>query len=50
MWANEMKLGDMELAVIPVEERARRICAMMLNNWLEFLEMDKSRKRREAKS
>ncbi len=48
MWANEMKLSDLELAIIPVEERARRVCAMMLNNWLEFLEMDKSRKRRAA--
>ena len=48
MWANEMKVSDLELAVIPVEERARRVCAMMLNNWLEFLEIDKSRKRRKA--
>jgi hypothetical protein len=47
-WATEMKLSDLELAMIPVEERSRRICAMMLNNWLEFLELDKSRKKRAA--
>jgi hypothetical protein len=47
-WATEMNLSDLELALIPVEERARRVCAMMLNGWMEFLEMDKSRKKREA--
>lgn len=44
-WANKMGLSDMELAIIPVEERARRVCAMMLDNWFEFLELNKIRKK-----
>ena len=46
-WANEMGLSDIELAVIPVEERARRICAKFLRSWFEFLELEKMRRERE---
>lgn len=47
-WANEMGFSDMELAVIPVEERARRICAKFLRGWFEFLELEKMRRERES--
>jgi hypothetical protein len=46
-WANEMGYSDIELAIIPVEERARRICAKFLRNWFEFLELEKMRRQRE---
>jgi hypothetical protein len=41
-WANEMGYGDIELAIVPVEERARRVVAKFLRGWMEFLEMDKT--------
>jgi hypothetical protein len=45
-WANEMGLRDSELALIPVEERTRRVCAKFLRtNWMEILESEKSRKK-----
>jgi hypothetical protein len=49
-WANEMGYNDVELATVPVEERARRICAKFLRNWFEFLELEKMRKQRDAAS
>jgi hypothetical protein len=45
VWATQMGISDLELAVYPVEERARRVCAMMLDTWMEFLEVDRIRKR-----
>lgn len=47
-WANEMGYSDLELAVIPVEERARRVCAKFLRGWMEHLETDKMLKKSEA--
>lgn len=47
-WANEMGYGDIELAIVPVEERARRVVAKFLRSWMEFLEMDKTIAERTA--
>jgi len=47
-WANKFGLSDVEIALVPVEERARRICAMMLDRWFEFLELDKIHKKNAA--
>lgn len=46
-WANEMGYSDIELAVVPVEERARRVSAKFLRSWFEALEIDKMRRERE---
>ena len=45
-WANEMGYSDLQLAIVPVEERARRVVAKFLRGWMEFLEMDKFSKER----
>ena len=47
-WANEMGYSDVELAIVPVEERARRVVAKFLRSWMDFLEMDKWSKERES--
>lgn len=47
-WANEMSYDDIQLAIVPVEERARRICAKFLRSWFEFLEIEKMRRQRES--
>jgi hypothetical protein len=44
--ANLLQLRDMEYAMIDLEERSRRVCAMKLNNWLEFLDVDRIKKKR----
>ena len=43
--ANVLGLQDWEYAQIPLEERSRRVCAMKLSDWLEFLEFDRRRKK-----
>ena len=47
-WANEMGYDDVQLAIVSVEERARRICAKFLRGWFEFLELEKMRRQRES--
>lgn len=44
-WANQMGLSDMELATVPLRERARRVSAMMLTAWMETLEIERVRKK-----
>lgn len=46
--ANILQLRDMEYAMIDLEERSRRICAMKLNDWLEYLDMSRQRRKRVA--
>lgn len=43
--ANKLGLRDWEYANLPIEERGRRICAMKLPDWLEYLEMVRNRKK-----
>lgn len=43
--ANMLGLRDWEYGQLPVEERARRVCAMKLNDWLEFLDYDARKKK-----
>lgn len=47
-WANEMGYSDLQLAIVPVKERARRVVAKFLRSWMESLEMDKWSKERES--
>jgi hypothetical protein len=49
-WANEMGYSDSDLALIEVDERARRVCGKFLTKWLEALELDKMRKEREMRA
>jgi hypothetical protein len=44
--ANLLQLRDLEYAMIDLEERSRRICAMKLNDWLEFLDVDRMKRKR----
>lgn len=46
--ANLLQLRDIEYATVDLEERSRRICAMKLNDWLEYLEANRMRRKREA--
>ncbi len=49
LWENQLsnllQIRDWEYAQIPIEERARRVCAMKLPSWLEYLEMSRKRKK-----
>jgi hypothetical protein len=49
LWENQLSniLGvrDWEYSQIPIEERSRRVCAMKLSDWLEYLEMSRRRKK-----
>lgn len=47
-WANEMGYDDLQLAMIPVEERTRRVCAKFLRGWMGHLETDKMIRTRDA--
>ena len=48
LWENElmisMSMSEMEYSMLPLLERARKVCAQQLPKWLSFLEMDDHRK------
>lgn len=44
-WATKMGFTDLQLATIPVAERARRVSGFMLDGWMEVLEINKMRKK-----
>lgn len=52
-WENtlmiKMQKTELEYTMIPLEERARKVCAMFLNEIMGFLEMDFEAKIRESK-
>lgn len=45
--ANLLQLRDEELALMPADERARRIVAMKIDRWMESLELNSERKKRK---
>jgi len=45
-WATQMQFSDLQLATVPLEERARRICSMNLDEWMSYLEVDRTRRMR----
>lgn len=51
LWENQtmlrMQMSEMQWAALPRNERARKVCAHMLDKWLEHLEVDRYRKERE---
>lgn len=45
----EMGLTEIEYASLPLEERARKVCALMMNKWFEHLELEDMRDGRKNK-
>lgn len=49
VWENklmiEMNMSEADYVLIPVVERCRKICAMMIDKWLEYLESHNAAKR-----
>ena len=45
----EMNLREIEYSLIPVEERARMVCTIFLDDMMSYLEMEKSRKDGDTK-
>lgn len=52
VWENEtmiaMKMTESEYASLPYQERARKVCAYKLSNWMRVLEEDKHAKEMKA--
>lgn len=52
-WENElmmrMQMNELEYALLPLAERARKVCAIFLPRIMEALEMERGRKKSEAK-
>jgi len=45
----EMNLREIEYSLIPVDERARMVCTIFLDDMMSYLEMEKSRKESDTK-
>lgn len=54
VWENnimlEMQMTEVEYAMMPLEERVRKICAMNLSKWIQHLESDRVSKEIKAKA
>lgn len=54
LWENKlmvsMRLTELEYSLLPIQERARKVCSIFLDDMMSYLEMEKSRKESEAKS
>lgn len=54
LWENkvmlQMQMTEAEYATLSLDERARKVCALMLDKWLEHLEMDRFRKEQDKKT
>ena len=54
LWENKlmvkMNLTELEYSLLPLDERARKVCTIFLDDMLSYLEMEKSRKDAEKKS
>lgn len=46
--ANLLQLSDMQYAMVDLEERSRRICALKLSDWLEYLDMNRMKRKSAA--
>jgi len=46
----EMGMTEAEYSMISLDERARKVCAMMLPKWMEHLEIDRAKKEQDEKS
>jgi hypothetical protein len=45
----EMGLTEAQYSMLSLDERARKVCSMMLPKWMEHLEIDRTQKESEAK-
>jgi len=53
LWENklmvEMQLSEAEYSLLPLDERARKVCTLFIDDMMSYLEMEESRQKEKSK-